>query len=130
MARRSLRKGIQSMKALASLLENACRRGFSIEDAAGRSDSAKIEELSLSVAGQLSAHGGGRGEPVLLLIGNSALDIAGFYAIWRANMVAVPLHQTAPAEVIAQMRRTVGARFAITDGVLECSAERSPSPAA
>ena len=118
------------MKALVSLLENACRGGFSIEDATGRSDSATIEKLSLSVAEQLIAQGGSRSEPVLLLIGNSALDIVGFYAIWRANMVAVPLHQTAPAEVIAQMRRTVGARFAIKDGILECSAEQPPSPAA
>lgn len=114
------------MKDLASLLETACRNGFCIEDSTGRTDCANIRELSISLAERLISYGRDAAEPVILLVDNSALDIVGFNAIWRAGMVAVPLHQTAPTEVITRMQRTVGARFTIKGGVCEYSGELPP----
>lgn len=104
------------MKALARLIANACEGDFSIEDAAGKLTSAELAQRGAELAQELNGLGATPSEPVILLVGNAAIDIVGFYAAWQAELVVIPLHESAPVEVVAEMQANTGARFVIRGG--------------
>lgn len=117
------------MKSLAALLHRACDKDFCIEDATAKFRSAGVDKLSEALAAELVSSGAIHSEPVIISIGNNALDIVSLFAVWRAGLVAVPLHEAAPPDVMERMKRTVGARFVIHHGRLEGSGDRpSASP--
>jgi long-chain acyl-CoA synthetase len=112
------------MKALTALLKDACRNDFSIKSENDELDGAAVSALSRSLEDEIRLRGVGQAEPIIVSIGNRARDIVGFYAAWRAGMVVVPLHESAPLDVLAQMKSAVGARFIIRDGRLEGSGSK------
>lgn len=114
------------MKALAELLVQASRSDLRIEDATSRLSGAQVLTLSEALVKELQSGGVSASEPVILLIGNRGLDFVGMLAVWRAGMVAVPLQEDAPPDVIVQMRDTVGARFVVRQGRLQDRVEGRP----
>lgn len=116
------------MKALAVLLEKACRHNFCIKSAANELDGAAVDALSSSLGNEMRSRGAASSEPIIISIGNHAQDIVSFYAAWRTGTVAVPLHESAPPDVLTQMKNAVGARFIIKGGRLEGSGERIAGP--
>lgn len=125
---------------LARALDDACGRfGDAIALSDGRlalsyrqlSDRAQALTASLLEAG-LAA-----GEPVHVQVSNQPLDIVALLGVWRAGGVAVPVHRTTPAPVVAGFEQRTAARFRIDlqpDGsdaqALTRIAAAAPSPRA
>jgi len=70
-----------------------------------------------AIAGEVAdklLHAGIRAdEPVLLAVSNRARDLAGFFGIWLAGGVAVPVHRTSVERAAAALADRTGARLLV-----------------
>ncbi|HUK10576.1 MAG TPA: class I adenylate-forming enzyme family protein [Stellaceae bacterium] len=77
---------------------------------------AALDRAAEIVARGLAARDVRPNEPVVVRIGNRALDLAGFIGVWRAGGVAVPIHRTTPERVARALIERCGARFVVEAG--------------
>jgi len=89
---------------------------------------AALDRAADGVARGLAARALRPDEPVVIRIGNRALDLAGFLGIWRARGVAVPIHRTAPERAARALIARSGARFTIEAGDVLASEADRPAP--
>ncbi len=75
---------------------------------------AALDGAAEDLAAALRERGLLRDEPVLLAVSNRARDIAGFFGIWKAGGVVVPIHRSSLEADAQDIARRVGSRFAVT----------------
>jgi len=75
---------------------------------------AALDRAAAELAAALRDRGIHRDEPVLLAVSNRARDIAGFFGIWKAGGVVVPIHRSSLEADARDIARRVGSRFAVT----------------
>jgi len=78
------------------------------------------------IEGQLRAAGVRPHEPVLVAIGNRALDLGTLLGLWRAGAVAVPVHRSAAPLTRGAIERATRARFRVDGLALDRIAEALP----
>jgi len=82
---------------LARLLEHAVAAGSCRVESAGEVRGCTgLDAISAHVAKELRKRGTEPSEPVVALMENRAADIAALFGIWRAGLVAVPVHASTP----------------------------------
>jgi long-chain acyl-CoA synthetase len=97
---------------LASLLERAVAAGVCRVESAGEVlDAPGLDAISAHLAKELRERGTEPSEPVVVLMENRAADIGALFGIWRAGLVAVPVHASTPPAALDEVQRTVGARL-------------------
>lgn len=74
---------------------------------------ASLGDHATSLGGRLRANGLETAEPVHVKVSNHPLDLVALAAVWHAGGVAVPVHRTTPAAVVAQLTATTGARWTL-----------------
>src|SRR5262245_13173028 len=112
---------------LASLLERAVTAGSCRLESAGEVlDAPGLDAISAHLAKEFRARGAEPSEPVLVLMENRAADVAALFGIWRAGLVAVPVHASTPPAALDEVRRTVGARLVVDRSAVH--GEGPPAP--
>lgn len=104
------------MNALGTLLRDALASDGAIEE--GQSAPvpfADLRRMAGRVASALAAHRIAADEPVHVVIGNRAADIAALLGVWVAGGVAVPVHVGAQAATIERLAALTQARL-LVDG--------------
>ncbi|MGW7463568.1 beta-ketoacyl synthase N-terminal-like domain-containing protein [Streptomyces xantholiticus] len=77
---------------------------------------AELEVRTGRLAGHLAGHGLGRGDRVMILLGNSVENVESYLAVTRAAAVGVPVDPQSTDAELAHRISDSGARFVITDG--------------
>ena len=101
---------------LAEALGLACERhgdAIALSDAGAELSYRHLSARAQTVAATLQRAGLSAGEPVHVQVSNQPLDIVALLGIWRAGGVAVPVHRTTPAPVVAGFQQRTAARFCI-----------------
>ncbi|HET8995214.1 MAG TPA: long-chain fatty acid--CoA ligase [Acetobacteraceae bacterium] len=88
---------------------------------------AELRAAAEAIAGTLARHGLAPAEPVHLLIGNRAADLAGMLGIWQAGGVVVPVHRSALAATTARIAALSAARFAVDGSAVTAIASEPPT---
>jgi long-chain acyl-CoA synthetase len=101
---------------LDGILEQACRI-YDLGMAVIGSAKLTYRELAERAAGlrdKLQDNRINPNEPVIVVVGNAAHNLAGLYGIWKAGGVAVPLHHQAASATISDLIARTGVRFVVT----------------
>jgi long-chain acyl-CoA synthetase len=114
---------------LAAALDAACRNfadRVAVQDWRESLSYADLSARAHVVAAELTAARATPDEPVIVVVGNRAVDFAAFLGIWRAGCVAVPSHCTAPPAVLTALIERSGARFVVEDAAVRLLARSAP----
>ena len=65
-------------------------------------------------------------EPVIVLVSNQAEDVLAILGVWLAHGVVIPVHRTAPTEVLKKLQNKTKAQFQIDKGVSIISKKTPP----
>lgn len=104
------------MNALGTLLQDALAADGAIEERQGATvPYADLRDMADRVASTLAAHRIATDEPIHVVIGNRAADIAALLGVWMAGGVAVPVHVGAQAATIERLAALTQARL-LVDG--------------
>ncbi|MGA0530847.1 class I adenylate-forming enzyme family protein [Hansschlegelia sp. KR7-227] len=115
--------------ALGRLLEErlAPSSGYVFDAAGGRVPAARLLDMAADVARSLKAQDLRPDEPVFVVIGARAADLANMLGVWMAGGVAAPVHASASTTTWRAVRVALGARV-VLDGAA-ASFEDRPAPA-
>ena len=75
---------------------------------------AALDSLADGIAKDLHGHRLHRDEPALLAVSNRPEDIAGFFGIWKAGGVVVPIHRASLEADALDIAERAGSRFAVS----------------
>ena len=132
------------MSNLAEQLTDACARYahcVALIDGDEQISYQTLASIAGDVAGGLRRRGIVADEPVLLAVSNRARDLAGFFGIWLAGGVALPVHRTSIERAAAALAGRTGARLIVnlrhdleappslaTDSPVACRNAAPPAP--
>lgn len=86
----------------------------------------ELKEEAEMIAKRLLELGMEDDEPVLVLVSNQAIDVIAILGVWLAHGVIIPVHRSAPPEVIKKLQNKTKARFQIDESISIVSEEVPP----